>query len=75
MIVNVYNNREECEMRKRCECEDSLCPVHVGKSCAERAQLTLFRVDMEDRTGVRFCDACGTDALESDVFSVDSGQR
>ena len=30
--------------------------------------MTLRRVDMEDRTGTVFCEACGADAMESGVF-------
>jgi hypothetical protein len=55
-----------------CECADGGCPVgHRGRStCAAstRGGLTLFRVDMEDRTGTRMCAACADDAMSSGLF-------
>lgn len=54
----------------RCECSDPGCPVHNGQSkCNHVATDLLFRVDMEDNTGVYFCDECAADALDSGVFS------
>jgi hypothetical protein len=40
----------------------------VGK-CHEQACVTLYRVDMEDRTGTDFCEQCAADAMESGVFT------
>lgn len=55
-----------------CECSDPGCPHCSGNHAHDRdAPATnhrLFRVDMEDRTGVAFCEACGEDALESGTF-------
>lgn len=55
-------------MKVNCECTDPGCPACRGK-CDKRATMCLLRVDMEDRTGVLFCDKCGSDAMESGVFS------
>jgi hypothetical protein len=56
---------------KQCECADRECPAHRGSSeCRGRAQATLFRVDMTDRTGTRFCTDCTFDAWESGLFST-----
>lgn len=52
---------------KHCECSDPGCPACNG-CCQETASYTLYRVDMEDRSGVEFCETCGADALESGVF-------
>jgi hypothetical protein len=51
-----------------CGCADTGCPVHAGTTCKAPGVMTLHRSDMEDRTGVVFCEACGEDALESGVF-------
>ena len=58
----------------RCECADKRCPVHPGSDCLfstyQRNRIrTLRRVDMEDRTGTRFCIPCADDASESGLFS------
>lgn len=52
----------------RCECADHACPHHVGRDCADFSQHKAHRVDMEDRTGVLFCDPCFEDAMESGLF-------
>jgi len=52
-----------------CECTDPGCPCCRG-TCKEPAALTAYRVDMEDATGVAFCECCGADALESGVFTT-----
>lgn len=55
---------------KKCECADPGCRAHLGRSkCNREAAQTLFRVDMEDKTGTRFCDHCTLDAMESGVFA------
>lgn len=52
-----------------CECSDPGCPAHSGKSECERISVTtVYRSDMEDRTGTRMCRACMEDAMESGVF-------
>jgi hypothetical protein len=55
----------------QCECSDPGCPEHKGQSkCAfiGRTQ-TVYRIDMEDRTGTRMCSKCADDAYESGLFS------
>ena len=51
-----------------CECADHECPHHKGSDCEAPATEHLHRIDMEDITGVLFCEACYEDALESGVF-------
>lgn len=51
-----------------CECTDHQCPHHPNKDCDLPATGHLYRVDMEDKTGVHFCESCYEDALESGVF-------
>jgi len=54
----------------KCECSDPGCPAHNGvSSCEAMAKITLYRVDMEDRTGTAMCDDCADDAFASGVFS------
>lgn len=57
----------------KCECRDPGCKVHPGfetaNPCERKATDTLYRIDMEDRTGTRFCKACALDAYESGLFS------
>lgn len=61
--------------KQRCECMDADCPVGHGGYMAcgnpcknvERTR-TLYRVDMEDRTGTAFCAACADDAMASGLF-------
>ena len=52
----------------RCECSDPGCPCCHGK-CDRKAVVNLYRVDMDDETGICFCDGCANDAAESGVFS------
>lgn len=53
-----------------CGCSDPGCPVHPGKSlCPNRADTTLYRVDMEDETGTMMCEACASDAFDSGLFT------
>ncbi len=52
-----------------CECSDPGCPEHKGESeCPNNARTTVFRSDMEDRTGTPVCHACAEDCLDSGVF-------
>lgn len=53
---------------RACECADPGCPACTGK-CKRPSVLTLWRVDMADRSGVRVCEACGEDCMESGVFT------
>jgi hypothetical protein len=56
-----------------CECADSGCPAHLGQSvCMLEWSCVLYRVDMQDGTGTRFCPACADDALASGVFTDES---
>jgi hypothetical protein len=58
-----------------CECSDKGCAAHTGASnCEQVATTTLYRGDMDDHTGTRFCSACADDAMESCLFdpSADS---
>jgi hypothetical protein len=52
-----------------CECFDTCCPVHKGRHCLESYTTTLYRTDMLDIGGTRFCEACANDAMEFGVFS------
>jgi hypothetical protein len=57
-------------MSVMCGCTDPDCPVHLyHKMCDKRAHRTLYRIDMEDRTGTPMCDRCAEDAFESGVFT------
>lgn len=55
-----------------CECSDPGCPVHKGQStCAKLVRTqTVYRIDMEDRTGTRMCKACAADAMNSGLFDT-----
>lgn len=50
-----------------CECADPGCSC--GGQCIQEGIIVLYRVDMEDLTGVRFCCKCADDALDSGVFT------
>jgi phage/plasmid primase-like uncharacterized protein len=55
--------------RHNCECADTHCPEHPGLACGHRTRTrTLFRVDMHDVRGTRFCAACADDAMQSGLF-------
>lgn len=57
-----------------CECADLGCPVHeCYGECHYRHATTLYRVDMMDETGVRFCELCAADAMEAGVFREEDG--
>lgn len=57
------------QSKSKCECSDPGCAEHQGKSaCGNTKRQTLYRVDMEDRTGTYFCLGCGEDAAESGLF-------
>lgn len=54
-----------------CECADRGCAAHIGLSdCDGPHEYTLFRVDMEDKTGTAMCEWCMEDAMESGLFTV-----
>lgn len=54
-----------------CDCSDPGCPVHRGKStCVISATQRLYRVDMDDPCGSRFCGACASDAFASGLFGL-----
>jgi hypothetical protein len=53
----------------KCECYDKECSAHKGTNCKRESRTkTLYRIDMEDKTGTRFCDDCESDALESGLY-------
>jgi hypothetical protein len=57
-------------VRFSCECADTGCPHHQGTAyCLQKYAMILFRVDMADRGGTKFCVQCGDDALASGVFA------
>lgn len=61
----------------RCECLDSVDghPLESGRTrgqCTTKATCTLWRVDMEDYNGTRFCDYCGDDALTCGLFTTET---
>ena len=57
-------------MKTECECSDMQCPAHKGQAnCTKRAVRRLYRIDMTDRTGTYFCQACADDAMASGLFS------
>jgi hypothetical protein len=57
-------------MRNNCECADKGCKAHEGMSaCHNRAKIVLYRVDMDDMTGTKFCDDCAEDAFDSGLFT------
>ena len=54
-----------------CECTDAGCKTHRDVSeCSQPVYETLYRCDMEDKTGVAFCGDCASDAIESGVFAT-----
>lgn len=64
-----------------CECSDPKYPVHTDDSsrstckaseCQQVGTSTLYRVDMEDKTGTVMCEGCADDAMESGVFTTDT---
>jgi hypothetical protein len=57
-------------MKKICGCADRHCPApHNGTAtCHVRATITLYRVDMDDRTGTDMCEPCADDAMASGLF-------
>lgn len=55
-----------------CEDSDPGCRYCAGR-CTRDSAVTLFRVDMEDRTtGTQFCGPCAEEALESGVFTTEA---
>lgn len=54
-----------------CECTDPGCP-ECGGDCDHESTDTLYRIDMEDSTGTRFCDQCSADAMDSGMFAYAS---
>ena len=58
-----------------CECSDPGCPKGHAETCVAQATQQLHRIDMDDETGVLFCDECGADALDSGVFTDASGDE
>jgi len=60
---------ETFDVEQLCACSDPGCPVHPREDCCHRyGRAVLYRVDMEDHTGTRFCTMCKADALDSGLF-------
>ena len=58
-----------CLGQGTCGCADPGCPAHAGKgTCRHDANTTVYRCDMDDKTGTRMCADCAADALNSGVF-------
>lgn len=55
-------------MNHTCVCSDKGCSACEGL-CEDRATFTLYRIDMDDRSGSRFCEGCASDAMDSGVFT------
>ena len=54
-----------------CECTDAGCKSHRDVAeCSKPVYETLYRLDMDDKTGVAFCGECAQDAMESGVFAT-----
>ena len=56
-----------------CECSDPGCPACKG-DCRRAAVVVLFRVDMDDSSGVAFCQGCADDAMDAGVFTTETGE-
>lgn len=57
------------DARVMCECADKGCVAHPNVNvCGQHGTSTLYRVDMYDKTGTRFCAACADDAFETGLF-------
>lgn len=53
-----------------CECADTSC--QCSGQCTNEGTIVLYRVDTEDDViGVRFCNTCADDALESGIFCTE----
>jgi hypothetical protein len=58
-----------------CECTDMHCPCHDGTQFCTHVDTTrLYRIDMEDKHGIRMCDDCASDAFESGLFTDEKGE-
>jgi hypothetical protein len=57
-------------IKRTCDCCDSGCPAHKGKSeCTNQATVSLRRIDFAGQPIVWFCNGCAEDALDSGVFA------
>ncbi len=53
-----------------CQCADIQDAPHQGDPiCTNDVSVTLYRVDMDDRAGVDFCEYCAEDAMDSGLFT------
>ena len=64
---------------KQCQCVDAGCVVTHGPwsrdrqfPCLGPVTCTLYRVDIDDAEGTRFCERCADDAMDSGLFSCDA---
>lgn len=45
-------------------------PKPIARPCSAAPVMVLFRVDIEDHTGTRFCGPCADDAMDNGLFSI-----
>lgn len=61
-------------MDRKCMCVDSGCIVahggHQHGGCQNVAAVTLYRVDMDDKTGTDMCSPCAEDAMDTGLFDL-----
>jgi hypothetical protein len=56
-----------------CKCSDRGCAAHIGiAQCDGPHEYTVYRVDMDDRTGTPMCEWCMEDAHASGVFKAEA---
>lgn len=59
------------KMETKCEYWDPECPHgHKGNGHKGGVRM-LYRVDMNDETGILMCDTCQEDAFDSGLFSYE----
>ena len=56
---------------RACECSDPGCDACMGRCQTMGPTSILYRVDMDDCSGTRMCEACAADAFESGCFTDD----
>lgn len=56
---------------KVCQDSDPGCPHHKGANCVNKATMTVYRIDMEDWTGIAVCHWCAEDMLNAGTFSTE----
>jgi len=53
----------------QCQCFDSVCHRPEVGQCKDKATQTLWRIDMSDVFGTRFCAECAEDAMQSGLLT------